>query len=40
MTNFADLVVDYPNAKEYAFQVCDKLQGMGLLSEDLLSKYK
>jgi hypothetical protein len=40
MTNFDDMMVDYPYAKDYAFDLFDKLQVLGLLDEQQLSNYK
>jgi len=40
MANFLDMLIDYPNSKDYAFGVFEKLNEMELLSADLVSKYK
>lgn len=40
MVNFSDMIIDYPNAKEYAFGLFDKLNELGMLSGEMLTKYK
>ena len=40
MTNFDDMMVDYPYAKDYAFDLFDVLLSLNLLDEQQLSKYK
>jgi len=40
LANFIDMMIDYPNSKIYAFTMFDKLQEMGVMTEDLNSKYK
>jgi len=40
MVNFCDMLIDYPNSKDYAFSMFDKLCEMDLLSPEMLPKYK
>ena len=40
MTNFDDMMVDYPYAKDYAFDLFGKLHELNLLDDQQLSKYK
>lgn len=40
MTNFDDMMVDYPMAKDYAFDLFDKLHELSLLDDLQLSNYK
>ena len=40
MVNFSDMIIDYPNAKDYAFGLFEKLTELTLLSKDMLPKYK
>lgn len=40
MTNFDDMMVDYPYAKDYAFDLFDKLYELSLLDDLQLSNYK
>ena len=40
MTNFDDMMVDYPYAKDYAFDLFVKLHELQLLDDQQLSKYK
>jgi len=34
------MLIDYPRAKDYAFEMFEKLHELELLSEEMLSKYK
>jgi len=40
MTNFDDMMVDYPYAKDYAFELFEKLHALQLLDEMQLNNYK
>jgi len=40
MANFYDTLIDYPIAKEYAFELFEKLQELGVLGEEQIVKYK
>lgn len=40
MVNFCDMVIDYPNSKDYAFGMFDRLCELELLASDMLEKYK
>ena len=40
MVNFCDMLIDYPNSKDYAFSMFEKLCEMELLSAEMLPKYK
>ena len=40
LANFADMLIDYPNSKLYAFQLLDRLTEMGVMDLDRASKYK
>jgi hypothetical protein len=40
MVNFSDMIIDYPNAKDYAFGLFDKLNELNLLTGEELTKYK
>lgn len=40
MGNFQDMLIDYPNAKEYVFGMFDKLHSLDLLDETQLANYK
>jgi hypothetical protein len=40
MTNFDDMMVDYPYAKDYAFDLFEKLHALQLLDEMQLNNYK
>ena len=40
MTNFDDIMVDYPYAKDYAFDLFEKLHALQLLDEMQLNNYK
>lgn len=34
LANFIDMLIDYPNSKRYAFDLFDKLEGMGVMTKD------
>ena len=40
MANFVDMMIDYPNSKQYAYGMFDKLTEMGVMTDDQNSKYK
>lgn len=40
LANFSDTLIDYPNTKEYAFQMFEKMKEIGILSNDQVNKYK
>lgn len=40
LANFIDTLIDYPNAKDYAFIVLDKLGDLKILAPDMIDKYK
>ncbi|CDW76846.1 eukaryotic translation initiation factor 4 gamma [Stylonychia lemnae] len=40
LANFIDTLIDYPNAKDYSFQMFDKLGGLGIIPVDMIEKYK
>ena len=40
MANFVDMMIDYPNSKQYAFGMFDKLAEMGVMTESQNAKYK
>ena len=40
MANFIDTLIDYPKSKDYAFETFDKLGSFGVLSTDMIEKYK
>ena len=40
LANFIDAVIDYPNAKEYAFIMFEKLGELGILTSEMIGKYK
>ena len=40
LANFADICIDYPNAKEYAFQMFDSLESLNLLTSENVFKYR
>jgi len=40
MGNFQDMLIDYPNAKDYVFGMFDKLHQLSLLTETQLANYK
>ncbi len=40
MANFADIAIDYPNAREYAFDIFERMAELKILDEDKLVKYK
>ena len=40
LANFVDMLIDYPNSKQYAFGMFDKLKDMGVMSQDQNNLYK
>jgi len=40
LANFLDMMIDYPNSKQYAYAMFDKLTEMGVMTTDQNSKYK
>jgi hypothetical protein len=40
MTNFVDLLIDYPNTKVYASDMFDKLLEMNVMTKDQNQLYK
>lgn len=40
LANFADLMIDYPNSKDYAFGVFDKLKDLGIFTDEQFAKYR
>lgn len=40
MTNFVDMLIDYPNSKVYASDMFDKLLEMGVMTKDQNQLYK
>lgn len=40
MANFHDTLIDYPNSKDYSFQLFEKLGELQILSGDMIEKYK
>ena len=40
LANFVDMMIDYPNSKQYAFGMFDKLAEMGVMTESQNAKYK
>ena len=40
MARFVDTLIDYPNSKEYAFIMFDRLGDLGILAGDMIEKYK
>ena len=40
LANFADLMIDYPNSKEYAFSMFNKMRELDLFTADQLQRYK
>jgi hypothetical protein len=33
-------MIDYPNAKEYAFEIFEKLGELKIMNEEMIEKYK
>lgn len=40
LANFIDTLIDYPNSKQYAFQMFDTLGKEEILRADMIPKYK
>jgi hypothetical protein len=40
LANFIDTLIDYPNSKDYAFMMLDKLGELKILGSDMIDKYK
>ena len=40
MTNFLDTMIDYPNSKQYAFGLFEKLKQLNLLTQEEVKKYE
>ena len=40
LSNFLDMLIDYPNSKTYAGNMLDRLLKINLIDEDQLSRYK
>ena len=40
LANFIDTLIDYPNSLEYSQKLFDKLGDLGILSSDMVTKYK
>lgn len=40
LANISDSIIDYPNSKDYAFQMFDKLNEMGIITKEMVEKYK
>jgi hypothetical protein len=40
LANFIDTLIDYPNSKNYSFQMFEKLHTLGILKTEMLEKYK
>lgn len=40
MSNFVDMLIDYPNSKVYASDMFDKLLEMGVMTKDQNQLYK
>jgi len=40
LANYIDTVIDYPNAKIYAFMLLDKLVELKIVAPDMIDKYK
>ncbi len=40
LANFIDTLIDYPQAKEFSFQLFAKLGELGIIQQDSLEKYK
>lgn len=40
LANFADTLIDYPNSKEYAFQMFEKMSELHLLTKEQVDNYK
>jgi hypothetical protein len=40
LANFIDSVIDYPNAKQYAIMMFERLGQLGILSNEMIERYK
>ena len=40
LANFLDTLIDYPNSRVYAFEMFDRLGALGILSPEMIAKYK
>lgn len=40
LANFMDTMIDYPRAKEYSFEMFEKLGELGVLNAEQIQKYK
>ena len=40
LANFSDTIIDYPNSKDYAFEVFEKLGVLGVLQKEMIDKYR
>jgi len=40
LANFIDTIIDYPQSREYAFEMFDRLGLLGIIKEDMIDKYK
>ncbi len=40
LANFHDSIIDYPNSKDYAFKMFEKLLANGLLDQQKIELYK
>lgn len=40
ISNFVDMLIDYPNSKQYANEMFDKLLEMGVMTKDQNQLYK
>jgi len=40
MTDFIDVLIDYPNAKDYANQMFIRLGELGILQKEMIEKYQ
>jgi hypothetical protein len=40
LANFIDIVIDYPNSKQYVFMMFERLGDLGILTKEMIEKYK
>ena len=40
LANFIDTIIDYPQSRDYAFEMFDRLGALGIIKEDMIDKYK
>ena len=40
LANFIDTLIDYPNSKDYAFQLFDRLGELAIINKDMIQKYR